>query len=127
EVLWQEGGTHPCVMATELWVSTRVSVLEGRRAMSERSAASWEQQPGETARAFGAFCVYRDLGPRRSLHAAAVAFYGQSSAARERQFDKWSRTFRWVERAGAWDRHLDAEARQAQEAARREMAERHVK
>ena len=95
--------------------------------MSEPSAAPWEQQPGESARAFGAFCVYRDLGPRRSLRASAAAFYEQTSAARERQVDKWSRAFRWVERAGAWDRHLDAQARQAQEETRREMTERHVK
>jgi hypothetical protein len=45
----------------------------------------------------------------------------------ERQVDKWSRAFRWVERASAWDRHLDAEARQAREQARREMVERHVR
>jgi hypothetical protein len=95
--------------------------------MSEPSAAPWEQQPGESARAFGAFCVYRNLGPRRSLRASAAAFYGQTTAARERQVDKWSRAFRWVERAGAWDRHLDAQARQAQEETRREMTERHVK
>jgi hypothetical protein len=95
--------------------------------MSERASASWEQQPGESARAFGAFCVYRDLGPRRSLRAAAAAFYGRTSAASERQLDKWSRAFSWVERASAWDRHLDAEARAAQEQARREMVERHVR
>jgi hypothetical protein len=95
--------------------------------MSERSSAPWEQQPRESSRAFGAFSVYRDLGPRRSLRAAAAAFYERSAAALERQVDKWSRAFRWVERANAWDRHLDAEACQAQEQARREMAERHVR
>jgi hypothetical protein len=95
--------------------------------MSEMSSAPWEQQPRESSRAFGAFGAYRDLGPRRSLRAAAAAFYGRTSAALERQVDKWSHAFRWVERAGAWDRHLDAEARQAQEEARREMVERHVR
>src|SRR5216684_2052292 len=95
--------------------------------MSDSSSASWEQQPGESSRAFGAFCAYRDLGPRRSLRAAAAAFYGRTSAAVERQFDKWSGAFGWVERASAWDRHLDAEARRAQEEARREMVERHVR
>ena len=94
--------------------------------MSE-TPAPWEQQPGESSRAFGAFAAYRGLGPRRSLRAAAEAFSGQASAARERQFDKWSHTFRWVERAAAWDRHLDAQARRAQEEAQREMTERHVK
>ncbi len=95
--------------------------------MSEVSSAAWEQQPGESSRAFGAFCVYRDLGPRRSLRAAAAAFYGRTAAASERQIDKWSRAFRWIERASAWDRHLDAEACKAQEEARREMVERHVR
>ena len=95
--------------------------------MSEPSPAPWEQQPGESARAFGAFCVYRDLGPRRTLRAAAASFYRRTAAALKRQLEKWSSAFRWVERAAAWDRHLDAEARQAQETARREMAERHAR
>jgi hypothetical protein len=95
--------------------------------MSESPAVVWEQQPKESSRAYGAFCAYRDLGPRRSLRAAAEAFYGRSSAALESQVDKWSRAFGWVERVGAWDRHLDAEARKAQEESRREMVERHIR
>src|SRR5260370_1261316 len=95
--------------------------------MSETAPAPWEQQPGETPRAYGAFCVYRDLGPRRTLAAAAAAFFERTGDAPERQVDKWSSAHRWVERAAAWDRHLDAESCQAQEAARKEMAERHVR
>jgi hypothetical protein len=64
------------------------------------------------------------LGPRRSLRAAAEKFYGRTAAAVVRQCTSWSSTFRWVERVQAWDRHLDLEARQAQEAARREMSQR---
>jgi hypothetical protein len=44
-----------------------------------------------------------------------------------RQCNIWSSTFRWVERACAWDRHLDAEARQAMVEARIEMAERQAR
>jgi hypothetical protein len=95
--------------------------------MSETAPAPWEQQPRETARAFAVFCVYRDLGPSRTLRAAAAAFYQRSTASTERQVDKWSSAFRWVERASAWDRHLDAAARRAHEEAQREMVERHVK
>jgi hypothetical protein len=95
--------------------------------MRELSSAPWEQQPGESSRAFGAFWAYRDLGPRRSLRAAVEAFCGRAAAALERQLDKWSRAFGWVDRAGAWDRHLDAQARRAQEQARRDMAERQVR
>ena len=91
--------------------------------MSEPSPP-WERQPRESARAFGAFCAYRDLGPRRSLRAAAAQFYHRSSAAVLRQCTTWSSAFRWVERASAWDRHLDAEACQAQEVERREMGKR---
>ena len=87
----------------------------------------WERQPRESARAYGAFCAYRDLGPCRSLKAAAEAFYKRSSAAVSRQLKTWSAAYHWVERAAAWDRHLDAEARQAQEKARREMGQRHAK
>jgi hypothetical protein len=78
-------------------------------------------------RGFAAFCAYRDFGPRRTLRAAAQAFYGRTSLALERQLDKWSSAFRWVERACAWDRHLDADARQATVEARREMAERQAR
>jgi hypothetical protein len=87
-------------------------------------SAPWEQQPRETMRGFAAFTVYRNLGPRRTLRAAAQAYFGRTSGALERQLDKWSSAFRWVERACAWDRHLDAEARQAMVEARREMAQR---
>ena len=94
--------------------------------MPDLSPAPWEQQPGESSRAYGAFCSYRDLGPRRSLRAAATAFYGRASAALERQLDNWSHAFGWVERTSAWDRHLDAEARAAQEEARHDMVKRHL-
>ena len=95
--------------------------------MAETAPLPWERQAGESARAFGAFCAYRDLGAHRSLRAAAEAFYGRKGASLERQFDRWSRAFGWAERVAAWDRHLDAEACKAQEQARRDMAERHVK
>ena len=94
--------------------------------MSELSPP-WEQRPKESARAYGAFCAYRDLGPCRSLKAAAEAFYKRTSAAVSRQLKTWSAAFHWVERTAAWDRHLDAAAREAQEKARREMGQRHAK
>src|SRR6516164_8756210 len=101
--------------------------MRGRSfAMSGPSLEPWEQQTGESSRAYGAFCAYRDLGPRRSLRAAATAFYGRASAALERQLDNWSRAFSWVERTSAWDGHLDAEARAAQEEARHDMVKRHL-
>src|ERR1700730_2284984 len=95
--------------------------------MSEVSPALWEELPQGSPRAFGAFCAYRDLGPRRTLSAAATTFYQRTAAALKRQLEKWSSAFRWVERTAAWDQHCDGEARQTQETARREMAERHAR
>ena len=74
--------------------------------------------------AFGAFCVYRDLGPRRSLRAAAAAVL---SAARPPHWGASSRSGPAPSAgssAGAGGRrlgrHLDAEAREAQAAAARD-------
>ena len=108
------------------WSQLPSRTRRGGPIMADTSPQPWEQHPGESSRAFGAFCAYRDLGPARTLRAAAEAFYRRSSAAVLRQLHTWSAAFAWVERAGAWDRHLDEQARQAQEKARRDMAERHA-
>jgi hypothetical protein len=102
--------------------STKAPRLEAT--VSEIEPLPWEQQSRESAKAYAAFCAYRDLGPRRSLRAAAEKFYGRNTSAATRQCAGWSSTFRWVKRAHAWDRHLDEEAREAQEQARRDMAQR---
>jgi hypothetical protein len=71
-------------------------------------------------------CAYRDLGPRRTIGAAALPYFHRTSAILKLQLEKWSSVFHWVERAVAWDRHLDADAQRAQEAARRKMADRQL-
>ena len=84
----------------------------------------WERQTeaGEGEEAFAGFALYRDLGPlRRSITLVA------------RELDKsrvlvgrWSSRWSWVERAGAWDQHLDAQRVDEQVLAVREMARRHA-
>jgi hypothetical protein len=59
----------------------------------------------ESAKAFDAFCAYRDLGPARSI-AAAVEESG-GGAGRMRTWEGWSSRYRWVERAAAYDSHID--------------------
>lgn len=80
------------------------------------NVADWERLDGESAKAYAAFCVYRDLGPGRSL---AIA-YGcwrrangvAGSAVKAAGFwQQWSSAFGWVARAAAYDAHLDAEKR----------------
>lgn len=62
----------------------------------------WEPQ-GETMTAYAAFTEYRDMGSERSLDAVRRKL-GKSQALMER----WSSRWQWVERAKAYDMHLDA-------------------
>ncbi|MBA0053444.1 hypothetical protein E0L36_21970 [Streptomyces sp. AJS327] len=63
---------------------------------------AWEQQPGETAKRYGQFVTYRDLGRARTLPKAAELLQRHPVTVR-----KTSAEFRWLERAEAYDRHLD--------------------
>lgn len=82
----------------------------------------WEQQEGETAKAFEAFCVYRDLGPSRS-----IAKTGQSLGKNRVTLEQWSSKYDWVKRATAWDAEQDRIARQAQTEEIIKMRKRHAK
>lgn len=66
----------------------------------------WEKQPGETSKAYGGFCVYRDMGPvRRSVLGACKEAEGAP-----RSFTKWFKNLMWQERAQAWDEYLNKES-----------------
>lgn len=72
--------------------------------MSE--ALPFEQQPEESAQAFAAFVVYRDMRADRSLEAVGQKL-GKSTALMTR----WSKRHHWVGRARSYDVALDARAR----------------
>jgi hypothetical protein len=61
----------------------------------------WMRIPKETPKAFEAFCIYRDLGPGRTIP-EVQSFYSKSPSY-IRQLHEWSRTNDWVERATAFD------------------------
>jgi hypothetical protein len=86
----------------------------------------WERLPGESARSYGAFCVFRDIGARRSLRECCRRFYGDGSTANVRQISSWSSKWKWVDRCRAWDDHLDQQARAEQERLRKEMVQLHA-
>lgn len=69
----------------------------------------WERQTEETAKPFEAFCVYRDLGPGRSLGQVAEKL-GKS----ETLIARWSTAYEWVKRAVAWDSEQDRIVRKKQ-------------
>ncbi len=69
---------------------------------SATEALPWERQPGEGTKAYEAFSTYRDMGYDRSIAKVAEKL-GKSEALLER----WSRTYKWVERVTAWDVEAD--------------------
>ncbi|MDD6051646.1 MAG: hypothetical protein PUC00_10355 [Clostridiales bacterium] len=82
---------------------------------------SWEQQPGESAKAFEAFTAYRDMGADRSTRKVAQKLTKSDSVIR-----KWSSTYNWVERARAYDRDLDRQAHEQAVHNVQQMNDRHI-
>lgn len=88
----------------------------------------WDQQDGETAKAFAAFCVYREMPPgERSLELVADKVYNGVSTGNRRWIQEWSRLNDWVARAKLLDAHkqrleLDAIMSQRVENKRRRVA-----
>lgn len=81
----------------------------------------WERQEGETAKAFEAFCVYRDLGIQRS-----IAKTGKSLGKTCAHLEAWSSKYNWVERATQWDAEQDRAVRQQQLDDIKKMRKRHA-
>lgn len=83
----------------------------------------WERQPGESAKAYEAFSLYRDMGVDRSLSKVGKAL-GKSKT----MMDKWSspNAFNWVERAKAWDIEQDRILQKQQYEDIKKMRKRHA-
>lgn len=63
---------------------------------------TWEQQPGETDKAYGAFQIFADLGPSRTIEDAWRLYRernGLKSKRKPRGFSNWVADHRWAERA----------------------------
>lgn len=86
----------------------------------------WERQPGETSKAYAAFCRYRKMKPEsRSLEAVSLkAKKGIRKGYVPGYISEWSSQFNWVARATAYDDHLDELVRARLEKQRLDMAER---
>ena len=74
----------------------------------------WDRLPNESVQAYTAFSAYRDLGTGRTADEAYRAVRGRSGERSEggkgavRRWQSWSKSHRWVERAKAYDAHLEA-------------------
>ncbi len=112
--------------------------MPNRKPVPSEAAQPWERLPGEPDKAWLAFRIFRDIGPKRSYDETARRYYAPNEAAGEAHsgrkksragssIKRWAHEWRWNERASAFDAHLDREAVAAQEEERRDMARRHVK
>lgn len=66
----------------------------------------WERQPKESAQAFEAFAMYRDMGVSRSIRKVAHNLNKAVTTLAE-----WSSKHEWVKRVAAWDAEQDRIAR----------------
>ncbi len=88
-------------------------------------AEIWERQNNEKSKAYAAFCVYRDLGPDRSLEKTREIL--GKSAGYTRWMHTWSSKYDWVARAQAYDDYIEKKKREKNEKEILEMADRHAK
>jgi hypothetical protein len=74
---------------------------------------SYEQQPEETAKAYAAFCVYRDLGANRTIDNTYCVINGIPTGSRtaSSHFREWSTDNNWVKRSEEYDRDLESARR----------------
>ncbi|AEG18655.1 hypothetical protein [Methanobacterium paludis] len=73
----------------------------------------WTRQKGERSKAFHLFCIYRDLGPTRSIEKVRLKF-GESKgeSISSTQLEKYSSNNNWVERSEAYDDYVDERQRE---------------
>ena len=77
----------------------------------------FEQQPGESAKAFAAFKLYRDMGAERSFRKAAQRLHKSVTV-----LVRWAKKFGWPARLVAWATHLQELEREAMDQAARNDA-----
>ena len=84
------------------------------KAIEEAKAAvmpfeSWEQLPGESGKAYAAFCAFRDFGPERNIRKAVETVEKDEGRRRKRYnvWRNWCSQFRWRERAAEYDRYTE--------------------
>jgi hypothetical protein len=74
------------------------------------------QLVGESSRNYQAFCQYRDMGPSRSLEGLRQIRSETASKTSLRWFQELSSKHGWVERARAFDKHMDMIRQKSREA-----------
>jgi len=108
--------------------------MDDSLAILNQSQHPWAPLPGESAKAFEAFRIYRDMPPvKRNTHALLIHLLRLRDnedftppATREETLRGWRDDYRWDERALSWDVELDKIWRDEKSAAVKEAARRQV-
>ena len=66
---------------------------------------AWDRLPNERSKAYELFCLYRDMGPSRSLQKLRQT---NSLPLSLRQLERYSANYDWVARAQAFSDHIFA-------------------
>lgn len=90
--------------------------------MTEQAVLPWDRQDDEPEKAYSYFALYRDLGRTRTVAKAAAEVHKSRD-----YLHKLASTWRWVQRAQAWDREQDRLYSEGLAERRRDMAERHAR
>jgi hypothetical protein len=91
--------------------------------MDEPQQYAWQQQPGESPKAFQAFVVYRNTEPNERSLQRVVSELAKSRTLISRWSAKWS----WVERAQAWDDYQEMRRLEKRIEAKQRMDEKHLR
>ena len=83
----------------------------------------WERQEGESAKAWNAFRLYRDMEPTERSIAKIAAKLGYSAPV---LCERWSMRNNWVARALAYDEYTDLQARNSRERERLAASDRRI-
>lgn len=76
--------------------------------MTQNTPQPWERQKGERSKAFKLFTLYRDLGPIRSVEKVRELWQEETGSELSRSMvERHCTNNNWVERAEAYDDHLD--------------------
>jgi hypothetical protein len=84
---------------------------------------SWQQQPGESPKAFQAFVVYRNMEPRERSISRVVSELNKSRSL----IGRWSSRWSWVERAQEWDDYQEMRRLEVRIEEKQRMDEEHLK
>src|SRR5205807_2913514 len=95
--------------------------MPNRLPAEQPQAEPWDRLPQETARAFHAFCLFRDQLGRRTLEQVA-----QMLSCSQQNVARWAIRRDWADRCRAYDRHLDDLQRAELIEERREMRRRQI-